>query len=268
MKKLLIGTPSRGTIPIEYLNWLLRFLSSGLPGYSARIRFATGGTVNMGRNELAHVLLSENYDEILMVDTDMVPDEDRIMRIMSHDVNFVGGPYCKRRGGIPDWTFTPKPNGERRPDGLWECSAMGLGFSRVRRCVFEGVQAAFPEHEYFDKQGNRDMAEFFPMGVLGPRSAAARLAKIKRILTESTTPANEKVDRIQQAVFEDQPKGTFYGEDYFWCYMATKAGFKVWADTGMAPVGHMGKAIYPITPDKVGLHPGGETAVVEANHRM
>ena len=271
--KLLIATPAKSSVPIDYLKWLLPFLSRGLPGYDVRIRFSNGSSVNIARNELAHIVRTEGYDEVLMVDADMVPDEDRINRIMSHkDVDFVGGPYCKRRGGAPDWTFTPKVNGDKRDNGLWEISAMGLGFVRVKRAVFDKVAELFPEYEYFDpvkvgsKEG-RTLFEFYPMGVIGPRTAAARLAKIKRILSTPHAFPQEIVDRVQQAAFEEQPRGTFYGEDYFFCYLAAKAGFKLWADTGMAPVGHVGNVVYPITPDQVGLKPGAEQEMQPADHR-
>lgn len=258
MIKLLIATPARSTIPIEYLDWLMPKLQSGqgIPGYEVKVRFGTGSSVNFGRNELAHAFMEGGYDEILFVDADMKPTEEQIVRLLSYDLDFVNGPYCQRKGGVPRWTFTPKPGTDRDGD-LWEASAVGLGFARIKRCVFEAIREKFPEYEYFDpaKRGSKDgrvMFEYFPMGVVGPRTAQARLAKIKRILAESTTPLAEKADRVQQAAFEDQPRGVIYGEDYFFSLIAARCGFNIWMDMGMAPVAHIGNIAFPITPDQVG----------------
>lgn len=276
MKKLLIATPVKASIPVDYMTWVLDCVGAGygIPGYSVTVRFSTGTAVNIARNELAHAMLTQGYDEILFIDGDMKPTTEQLARIVSHDVDIVNGAYCRRKPGIPEWTFTPKPNADLNAD-MWEVAAAGCGFMRVKRHVFEKIQAMFPEREYFDpiKRGSEDgrtMFEFFPMGVIGPRTADSRLARIKRILTDTEGIGwrddrnKQAIDAIQDAAFGEQPHGTFYGEDYHFCWLAMKAGFKIWVDMGMPPVGHVGNIVYPIGEDAVGIRPNASMEHVPA----
>jgi hypothetical protein len=38
------------------------------------------------------------------------------------------------------------------------------------------------------------------------------------------------------------------GEDYGFCHLARKSGFKLWCDTRQV-VGHVGDVVYPVTPE-------------------
>lgn len=267
MKRILIATPSRHSLPIDYIEWVLARLQKRIPDVELRVRFATGTSVNIARNELAHVVMEEKYDEVVMVDDDMKPTAEQFERLIAHDVDVVSGPYCKRKGGKPNWTFTPKADGEKRGD-LFEAMAFGSGFLRIHRCVFERLREAFPEREYFHRASpgsdeGRMMFEYFPMGIIGPRTADTRLATIKELLVSSDqTNPKELLDRIQDIAFRPEKHGAFLGEDFYFCYLCYKAGVRMWIDSGMPPVPHLGTAAYPITEDQVGMRSGDAQEVI------
>jgi hypothetical protein len=116
-----------------------------------------------------------------------------------------------------------------------------------------------PEREfYYDDKGKSVlMTELFPIGVKGPRTAEARLNRIKAILEEyeqlnsEFTTDRQALLKIILATRDKQEPGRCVGEDYCFSYLATKSGFTLWIDTTMI-VPHVGPCEFPITGDMVG----------------
>ncbi len=59
-------------------------------------------------------------------------------------------------------------------------------------------------------------------------------------------------DKLIDIAYEIHPgESRMLGEDYGFCALARKAGFKLYCDLNTQPVGHVGDVIYPIGPEQL-----------------
>jgi hypothetical protein len=274
-RKLLVATPIKNGCDSSFLNFLVPYLKTKYADMETDFLVVDGPSVNFARDEAAYRAVEGGFTDLLQVDDDMGAKMAHVDRILSFDVDLVGGIYCKRRPGKPFWLFVPRPNAEKQPNGLLECSAIATGFMRVKVEALVGVQKAFPEREFACKHDASDdltvRMEWFPMGVVGPRTAEARLEKVKEILAKLPEVQNRRatipmafVSELRDAIYSVQPAGRLIGEDYGVCRLFRKAGYKCWADVDGAIIPHVGFAAYPITPDMVGFGPGVPQALPNA----
>lgn len=166
------------------------------------------------RNYLTHAALKTDASELLFIDADMHAGEEQIARILSHDVDAVGGLYPKKKVSLQqEWVANFKTNAKTRPDGLIECIDIGAGFFRVRldaveKLIDDSIEAAF-------------LCEDEPW--IGETMYA--------LWTE----------RIIWNDWRGQGKAwpRYLTEDFDFCYRLRSAGFTVWGDT-ICQVGHIG----------------------------
>jgi hypothetical protein len=258
MRRVLIATPMDSGADINYLRSLIPTLRIEIPDTDVEFLISDCGSVNFARNELAHAAEQGGFDRLVQIDSDMAYTPQQLVRLLSHDVDLVAGVYCKRKPGKPNWLFVPKTGAETQPNGLLECVRVATGFQNLRVSCISALRKKFPEREFLCKEENGGFStrfELYPMGVYGPRSPEARLKRIKTAILAGGT--NETVlNRIGEAVYDEQPPGTLWGEDYGNCRLLREAGFQVFADLGMPVIPHIGKCQYPVTPDMVGYGEG------------
>lgn len=231
--RVMVATPVKGGIPAYYLNGLVGMLKSlNDADYIPAISYAS--YINVGRNELVEQAIAEKCDEICFIDSDMEWTVEHLKRIREHDVDIVGGVYCKRKSGPPDWTFHPKEGAEYGPDCLIECNDVAAGFLRIKMQVFETIKAKNPRRLYQHKGQVEPRCEYFPIGLVGPNTAEGRLQAIEAALSgfKAEDDALEGTSKILAILAAEQPPSELLGEDVFWCRLAREAGFKVWADLG------------------------------------
>lgn len=268
MKRLLLATPLREGASSNYIQELMDIASRGVPGYAVETIFIAGPSVNFARNEIAFHAVSHGFDELVQVDEDLMHWGRNLPRLMSHDVDVVGGVYCKKRPGKPTWLFTPLPNdkGITVDDrGLIECSGIATGFLRCRVAVLEKIMADNPERHFLAKGSDKDpvttRCDWFPMGVWGQGTHESRLRLIRRLLDQGAD-----LNQIKQVAFDYSPPGRLLGEDYFFCALARASGFKVYADLGMGILPHIGNSAYPITQEMVGFPADGAVSIPTPEH--
>lgn len=268
MKKLLIATPLREGASSNYIQELMDVASRGVPGYDVQTIFIAGPSVNFARNEIAYHAVRHGFDELVQVDEDLMHWGKNLPRLMSHDVDVVGGVYCKKRPGKPSWLFTPRPKegGVTVDDrGLIECSGIATGFLRCRVEVLKKIMRDNPERQFAVKATPQDpvtvRCDWFPMGVWGPGTHEGRLRMIRELLQ-----IGADINQIKQAAFDFEPAGRLLGEDYFFCALARMSGFKVYADLGMGVLPHIGNSAYPITQEMVGYPEDGNVTMPPAEY--
>lgn len=278
-RKILIGTPIKAGVSAKFLSGFIDILRHSHPELDLDHCFHSGTAVNFARNEICHYARKIKARELVFIDEDMDFQLGHWTRLLSHtEVDIVAGLYPKKIPGRPFWLTNLQEGKEIDPvTGLCEVEEIATGFMKIRvDTVLERMAEEYPENEYYVRthtaglppEGERATShEFFPMGVMGPRSAGARLERVKSLLghynnPETTYPhAATILGAISEACYDEQLPGNLFGEDYSFCRRARAIGFKVHADFGMPPIGHIGPATYPITPDMVGLDP--ESAMKE-----
>lgn len=272
-RKILIGTPIRLGLTSTYISGFIDVMRAQIPNLTIEFCIIEGPSVNLARNEIAHYAKAIKADDLLFIDSDLKWTTEHFKRILQYeDLDIVGGIYCKKVGGDPQWLMNAIPGGIDPDAEVCEVAEIATGFMKIRvEKVFGAIEKTFPElkfhcyKEFKNIDGSGFAHEYFPMGVTGTRHPRNRLTRIKEELEnlrKSDDPGTEAsriqrmsdaIAKIDQACYDDQPPGLLRGEDYYFCYLAREAGCKVYADFGMAVLPHVGNAAYPITPDLVGV---------------
>lgn len=259
--KVLVFTPRKGDLPEEYVEFRSQVENLQRLGAFGETKFVfkslSGMSINMARNAGAHLARSNQMDKLLFLDTDILPTPENLIRLVSHDVPVVAGLYVKRNGHM-SWLGRHLEGAETDPEtGLVEYEDLPTGFMciDVRKCL-DPMIAKMPEIE-FDAVDDPDakaqqfsrMHEFFPMGITGPSSWREKFEDIKRAHEEIKDP--EKLQwKIGEILKRRMGVRIFRGEDYHFCWLARKAGLKVYADWKCC-VHHKGSAVYPLNPQFV-----------------
>ena len=268
--KLLIGTPLRFGASGEFLGALLGLLRSALPQHEIEFTAVGGGCVNMARNDLAYMAVSGGFDALLQIDEDLHWGVRHVERIVGLEVDVVSGLYCKRKPGTPEWLFIPKPGAEPK-DGMIECSGLPTGFLFTTTRVLKDIAADNPQLAFDYKEDSQvrldgTRTEWFPMGVVGRNTDAAKLHQISALIGNSTDQqarsndlglANDFMDSVQLIVCDvANGNNRWLGEDYGFSRLARKSGFSLWQDLGGEIIRHGPAPGFPITEDAVGYRAG------------
>lgn len=87
------------------------------------------------------------FDEMVIIDTDVVFERSHLDMLLSHDVPLVFGLYPKKKPGL-EWPVTSLDG--RHPfsgqDGLVEVGCCARGFMKVRKEVFEALKPVTPTY--------------------------------------------------------------------------------------------------------------------------
>lgn len=179
-------------------------------GYSVMIRYDVSD-INKTRSYMATKALSDGYEELMWIDSDVVFDPDSVDVLRSHDLPITCGLYCLKRkeGGIAGtlrhdcekMTFGPR-------GGLVEMRHAATGFLHTRREVYESIENKFklPMCDNGDDLGYIT-PYFYPMLV------------------------------------HDGEKYRYLGEDISFCERVNQAEYKIYADTTIRLI-HIGKYGY------------------------
>jgi len=124
--------------------WALGFRNLKLPGPVMPI---TAMPFDHARNVACMAAIEHGADFIMMLDSDVIPPNDAVLRLLAHDLPVVSGVYCRRSPphGIPvmqrnhNWVVDI-------PDaGLIEVDVVGAGCLLIRRDVLTDLPPVSPE---------------------------------------------------------------------------------------------------------------------------
>lgn len=161
--------------------------------------------VSRARNLLANDFLASNCTDLMFIDSDINFEPESILRLLAWTTNkgiVAGIPVARKKTKTFISTLDKDENGNviMNGMGLVRATRVATAFMMVQRKVFEDLDAAHPEWEYWDENGQRTLKSFFD--------------------------------------FKSTPKG-YIGEDYLFCDRARELGHEVWVDPTIK-LGHMG----------------------------
>lgn len=199
------------------------------PGVSSSV-------VHWARNDLLVNLRKSGQpaDFVLFMDDDMVPEPDDLVKLLSHDLDFVAGACTVRKDPpLPNFRVW---NEELRTfhtafhwlgDGLIEVAGVGLAFALVRTTVL-------------DRVGEYTMSCHYEREQLGMKEEfAVRMEAGRRKY------AREKGNEFWFEFLKHPWGDGEYGEDISFCLKARGAGIKLFVDTTVRP-GHLGSYAFGI----------------------
>lgn len=217
MAKVFLATPSyMGNLRVEFVAALMAINGDSCPGHTFQIQFVNGDGVARARNNIAAMFLAGGFDELLFIDGDIQFSASQVARLLSHDVDVVGGFYPIKQRELR-WCATALDGGAvDEKTGLQNVLEIGTGFLRIRRKVIERMVREFPEIEYVEDMSGQQKPQwdFFSMGVVHDPEFGV-------------------------------PVRRYLSEDYYFQYRCRKMGFGIFADT-FIQLGHVGSITYPI----------------------
>lgn len=172
-----------------------------------------GGTsIGRARNIATAMALESDASKVLMLDADQWAGEDQLLRILGHAEPVVGGIYPRKEVAWPT-RWCVNFSGALRPDGLRPATDIGAGFLRVDLEAIETIVKQNPQLRYLSDEEGTYGEQLFDLWSEG-------------VATDSWSPGGPKFPRK-------------LSEDFWFCWLARRAGFTVYADT-LCQVGHVG----------------------------
>jgi len=269
MKRILVFSPVRGGLPTDYVRSLIALLNSSLnkgPNAKYAIDFAwtMGTSVAMARDEGANLFLQRGDDELVSWDVDLGSKDIPYMlamfeRLLSHDVDIVGGAYVGHNFNSQWHGAAANPDAKMREDGLLPMAQIPLGFSKVKRRVFEGIKKNRPDLEYVFRETQMEKAkpnmfEFYPNGIVGPNTGQGKVERIKALLGATVgnlDSAWKLLNEVKEIIEDaDYSQSVMLGEDFYFCKLARDAGFEMFIDNNLI-VPHESGVRLPVNNQKI-----------------
>lgn len=172
--------------------------------------------VDIARSQLASDALTQGFEELFWIDSDISFQIDDFERLRAHDLPLVCGLYPKKlkEGGLAaileDDTET-LVFGEQ--GGLVEIKWAGTGFFYTKRCVYEDIKAKLNMPDCMIGRKGTINPYFMPFVIPGPK------------------------------VNGDKETHLYLGDDTSFCERARQVGYKIYADTTIR-LDHIGKYRY------------------------
>lgn len=206
---ILISTPSYDErVDIAYMLSVLdtvRLLESN--GFEVDLQIPmSSALVAHTRNAIVQRFMDNNFDYLLMVDSDLGWAPEAVLKLIESNKEFCGGVYPSRDGG--GFKFRPSTEEDGKiiicPETkLLKMEYIPAGFILLKRSVIEKMYDRFPELRYEPKSPNSIHSKGYCL--------------------------------FNTEVWE----GEFWGEDYTFCRRAKEVGLEIWVDP-MIPFNHAG----------------------------
>lgn len=174
-------------------------------GYAVRI-LRGSSQVDLARSTLATQAIEDGFAETFWIDADTVFDPNDVERIREHGLLLCAGLYVRKGPKEFAGKFVSPEATFGIGGGLLEMVYVGMGFTHVRREVYDSIATSLPACG--GGYGGKQVVPYF-----------------LPVLTEE----------------EQGP--TYLSEDYSFCYRAKLAGTKIMADTRIR-LGHIGRYTY------------------------
>lgn len=222
--KLFVAMPlHNGSLPWQTAASLNSLMSEPPGGVEITFKLLQGeSNIVEARNCLTAAFLRSDCESVLFVDADMVFRPWQVGRIASHLQPVVGGIYCKKVPGTPDYCcqgLEGQTQGVPNADGLIEVSKIATGFLCLHRSVFDLVERDLRPVHYHGKHG-------------------------------------EQVDFWNCELHAHEGKLYYQGEDWSFCERLRRLQVRLYADARVL-LGHVGTMVFP---DKAGEFWSGEKA--------
>lgn len=170
-------------------------------------RLDGGAAIDVARCRMATSALSQGYDEVMWIDSDIAFERDAVDRIRDHELPICGGIYPKKAQAA----FSFHSYGDEMAVGtegkLYEVVYAATGFLHVRREVFEKIQKQYELPLCNQAFGDPFVPYFMPQ------------------------------------IIPYQEGSWYLAEDYSFCHRARRCGYTIWVDTSIR-LFHIGRYAY------------------------
>ncbi len=236
-KRILIATPAYdGKVGLAYMNSLFKSLNAARAAGAdiAYAVYANSGSVPRTRNQAVAAMMGEGFTDLVFIDADMGWDAEDFLKLCAPTgVGILAATYPARSENNPRWIVVWPDEIKQHPEtGYLTAARAGTGFMRIERKVFEKLEELHPEL-HFEAPHTQD-----------PKQKPHLHAFFKYELKEG----------------KDGKRGHL-SEDYFFCDLASDAGFLIWIDPSLRMEHHGFKVFEGRFIDHVGIkeiEPGGE----------
>ena len=222
-QRVLIGVPSYFSVDpnfhvsmLQTFGWLSVQGVVPNPAVTGKLVHSFGDSPHVGRSRdnITAEFLAGDYTDLLFIDSDIIFSVENVKRILSHDLDVVGGLYFKKQEGQPEPVINAMKEPEIRDDNLIQVAYIGTGFLRIRRNVFESMITKYGDDIWYNVDGltNVKQYNFWNLGIYRYPDGSRR----------------------------------WLSEDWWFCQRCAELGIKVWADRQI-PLRHSGNAVYPLS---------------------
>ncbi|HEV2097415.1 MAG TPA: hypothetical protein VGR45_00660, partial [Stellaceae bacterium] len=150
-RSVFIATPIARHPTRQFLNCYIKttslLLQLGIRMFVQQV--AGSSNLPRARNELVAHFLASDYTDLLFIDDDMAWDANDVLRLLASDKPMIGGVGCKkveRPDTVPEkWCFCAHEPLHQDEMGAIEVEAVGTGFLKIAREVFEQLAQAHPD---------------------------------------------------------------------------------------------------------------------------
>jgi hypothetical protein len=193
MRKVMIATPTYdGRVDVRYTDALVVTLKTCPPGLAIFPVFQPyDAIIQKARNELSRIAVEQKVDDIVFIDSDTFWNPQSFYRLLSHNVDIVGGMVRLKDVGRISVAYKPKAGESVAENGLLEVESIGTAFTRI-------------SHDAIQKMW--DCSKPYHVTMDGP--------EVREIFAVT--------------IGED---GILCGEDISMCYKWTTIGGKIFVDT-------------------------------------
>lgn len=257
--KLFIAIPSYKFINVEAVHCMFSLLSDDPENNRTLALHGGEGFVGRARNQICSKFLESDFDELLMIDSDIIYNPANVNRIASHNEPIVAAFYPKKAPGKTVWvanrTSTGGPLSTGADErGLVKVETIGTGFMKIQRKVLEKMRDSGLAARYIVDGTDIVEYEFFPFRVVnGSEKLAQNLIDLAyRVICERSGECGiDELPNEMQCMFDSVIKktGKLRSEDWAFCDNAHELGFDVYGDT-QCVVRHMGTCVYPLPEAK------------------
>lgn len=258
-KRVLLACSAKGGVPHWWFSSYDKVTRLNHREYEFEFAIESGNNaINLSRNIAAQAAIDNGYWKLIQIDKDQFWTPEQLVAVVSRSEPIVAGPYCYKKSGPVKWVLVKTPGAEVREDRLLQCDFVGTGMLCTEVSALKHMVEFFPERKFtFEDEDGRStvMTELFPIGLVGPNTPEGRIRRVKEMVAPYATSGAIGVGNLAAAIMHiltttTEGENRLLGEDYHFSFLARKSGLKIYADMSLM-IGHVGDAVYPITPDMI-----------------
>jgi len=160
-KNILIGIPALDSLKIETTTSLVATIAQLDMKYDAKMLIRKASLIHDSRNKIAQQAIDEGFDYLMFIDSDMKFPGDALNRLMSLNLDVVGGLYYRKQP--PHAPVIAQKMGKTLTiPRLWpktkpfEVFSVATGFMLINTKVLKAIK---PPYFFYGKYHDMDMGE-------------------------------------------------------------------------------------------------------------
>ena len=148
VRKVLIATPAfDGRVDVWYVNALINTIRLGIANniLIQPVFMSYDALVQRARNDLVSLAVSEKYDDMIFIDSDMEWNPEWVISLLSRKEHVVGGTTRKKTDQEEVYPVKTTSTAINKK-GLMKCEAIGTGFVKLSKRAFTALYNTSQEY--------------------------------------------------------------------------------------------------------------------------